>query len=884
MAARWLVLYLLCGFLGLPAIVYGDLGAVNVGVRRELVRCLRGLDSANVQQGLTEPLRCVTASLFRCSLHHAPRHRKHVHMAAFCGVINSGTARLRAATWRITVMRQFGLYLQVLHFRLPSSPRCKYGARLNINFSYKYQQIQQWKSYTYCGYRKPWDMGLVSNAATVESTDSNDVAIPHGYFFVLTYFAFDVTAQSVSLQNLIEEEAAKKTKDNFKMFVINIGEHYASLRVELQYLLQVRFMNRLGVRFKSSLSVEVFDGPGPLSPLALDGPRKSNGTGTSYYKLASSYLCFVKAVFLSKHSVQDTYMRLNSRAMFSLTWESVSYKAVPVCDSDDNVKLHRFGPCVIVDAFKNLVIKEMMFSGYNSMLHQPSTSLCQYGGLYIILQNPVSRVSYEYARVCSNIRSRSVLPYADYDEQFSLPRHRGYVLFITFPGYSEGHIDIAITHNPPNPQHVTTNLVMRKAGPRKDDYESVIKDSPLHTADRQTTVANVWLVNELHRKPPTPFHSGSLYMTAFGAISKEFFPSGPFKLIAASSFTLTPDLPLTVIIGNIAGYDGDTYDNKPLPLPFKGAEYEFKESVKIRFNLSYSGYDQFPMFALNIKIIQESYYLCVPATGYGVHQRAEAAISVQVPLAWPAEQFAGTELWWNYRSGGCRALFVDRRSECVAGQSTQLAEIHYKAHPRLSMAFEVDVSVRKTAGCSPHCALHLAVWEWEGMAGRSRYHEWRGVWRVTWQVVAADFRRVAVHVNMSCGGCRCDVAAAVRLPLTTNIAHATTPTTYLKYVEYVRENFKDLFNIFGLNKMLRPENAGRIDPSEYRLGSWHDAQEYCSARNASLFTPTRTLHGRLWDLIHSQHLNLGWQDKEYFFAGMHYDVDVSTMALSFPTL
>jgi hypothetical protein len=860
------------------AVLAGDLGRVNVPLRKEVQRCVPGgsgeLSVRNLQAAVSLQLFCVESAIHRCSLFHAPRQHQHVYRGKLCGVINTGE-NIRSQTWKISVPRQFGLYIDFLQFHLPSSPGCEHCAHVTVTFDGQRDVV----SYMYCGYRTPWYLGLLENKAVVTLKEGTRPP-PIGFYFILTYYAFDYLAPSVSVQMLMETADSSKAgrMDLYKTLFINVDQSYKKLRVDLHFMIHAKVMDTIRLNYKKEFDVEVYDGPGPLSPLAENDIAPLQFAEERVYKRLSGYLCFIRSAVTANKKVWDSGFNRYSRNL-NIRWQSVMITAPRECNATTaGVYNSSFGPCVIYEAFKLIVIHEMMFSGYTMMRYSsPSMRICQYGGLFVLMWHPTSHNFYEYTRLCGNVTQRSEFPYADYAEGGErLPQHHAYVMFRTFPGYSDGHIELEIPDKyPMEPEYVSSSVVIHTRANGRAYLFSVINEPQNQNVERQTVFTNVWIVNELHLAPSEPFENSTVY---FSVSIKGAFPSGPFKMIAASSFMFERNA-LKVAMHSREHFSKPSEFHSP-SISFSGDEYFLKSSVLVGFELSYFGYDPFPMFALHLQFLQESYYLCLPGKGFGVHERTEAGrtINVQVPNAWPEEQFADTKLWWNYRSGGCRATFIDR-SNCSTSKLTKLAEIHFRANIYMNLAFEVDVSIRKTPLCSLDCALNVAIWEFQ-MSGEGprRYSEFRNVYRITWQLIRASFRISEMHLHTNCSELcakRCDVAVAVKLPLTSNHLH-TKRSMYVKYVDYVKNNIGYLFGPGSLIGQI-DKFIGNKEFPRYRHGSWYDAHAYCQNRNLTLYPLTRTLHGRLWELAHSAPLALGWTpSEERFFADMRYDADVST--------
>ena len=114
----------------------------------------------------------------------------------------------------------------------------------------------------------------------------------------------------------------------------------------------------------------------------------------------------------------------------------------------------------------------------------------------------------------------------------------------------------------------------------------------------------------------------------------------------------------------------------------------------------------------------------------------------------------------------------------------QIIKIHYRPHKTLVTAQEVDISLKKTLNCSIACPLGIGILEYihNNSWGKIHYHEWGGVYRVTWQIIAAKSRGYSITVNSTCAACAqlCDVAIAIGLPHAINKVMFNTYKIYSK--------------------------------------------------------------------------------------------------------
>ena len=162
---------------------------------------------------------------------------------------------------------------------------------------------------------------------------------------------------------------------------------------------------------------------------------------------------------------------------------------------------------------------------------------------------------------------------------------------------------------------------------------------------------------------------------------------------------------------------------------------------------------------------------------------------------------------------------------------------------------------------------------------KTRYHEWKKVYRITWQIIAAKERGYIVAINSTCASCTqlCDIAVALGLPVTSNKIMPKTNNTYGKYLDFIRL-FGDIklllydsqnrltVNDFQSILLNITSTVGSITQSEKIYGSWHDAHAYCAERNSSLLTLHPSQSGHVLDIGQSH----SWNSlNEYYFAGLH---------------
>ena len=170
------------------ALGQADIGAVNIGLQYQLQQCING--SSSLLHGLLQHQSCFKSSLLRCLLHHDPAKEQYVSTEPLCGVINSGLQPI-THVWHIAVPSQYSLLIDFLHFHLPASPQCKSVASVLL------KHATDRRTYTYCGYRVPWNISFPQSYVIVQCID--DYNTPKGFHFVITFQAFDIGSTSVTL-------------------------------------------------------------------------------------------------------------------------------------------------------------------------------------------------------------------------------------------------------------------------------------------------------------------------------------------------------------------------------------------------------------------------------------------------------------------------------------------------------------------------------------------------------------------------------------------------------------------------------------------------------------------------------------------------------------
>ena len=162
--------------------------------------------------------------------------------------------------------------------------------------------------------------------------------------------------------------------------------------------------------------------------------------------------------------------------------------------------------CVIYDN-RILTIRQMKFSGFNMVRYSSSitdvTSSCQYGGLFVLKRKDGT----QYLKICTDVTKRIVIPYTvttdgDGRGKFTF----GYLaaVFIAFPGYSSGLIDLTSEQDQ---DCYGTNVAISR-GPSCNNYNTIWDGLAKGFGDYEITqCTDLWLMNDIDYFESSPFEN-----------------------------------------------------------------------------------------------------------------------------------------------------------------------------------------------------------------------------------------------------------------------------------------------------------------------------------------------------------------------------------------
>ena len=200
--------------------------------------------------------------------------------------------------------------------------------------------------------------------------------------------------------------------------------------------------------------------------------------------------------------------------------------------------------------------------------------------------------------------------------------------------------------------------------------------------------------------------------------------------------------------------------------------------------------------------------------------------------------------------------------------------------------------MKRTLNCEFRCPLNVRIFEVSvtNNIRQLHFHEWIGIYHLTWQVIASSYRGFSVHINATCDttSCRtklCDVAVAFNVMLTWQVfTHRNKlglnsdiwnhyEAMYYKYGIPKNQSYGKIYEISRTDVI--PGIALRLGHLVY--GSWNEEHDYCQARNLYLSTLSPSLMEQLRYTINLQYQKHGFNHSaSYIFAGLHHINEVST--------
>ena len=684
--------------------------------------------------------------------------------------------------------------------------------------------------YTYCGHRMPWHISFSKSHATVQCHD--DYNTPQGLHFVMTFLAFDIKSTSVALTQWNEHELFTRP---FTLAYLSIGKEYTFGETEIQLHIAIMVYNKISLKYSPGalLNLKIYDGPGTLSP-HIDARNKS-------HVALSSYQSFVK--YSVRHNdIGSEYTNANNHSYINstlLNWTS-GFKYSNWLYNGGILFLQRcsssghgsslyvqgtYSRCWLKHYHGIITIRQMIFTGPTMLRHSPSSRspTCQYGGLFVVRKNLRSHHSHNHITICSNVTDKKILPInsSSRDELVFVGYIVG-VIFITFPGYSGGFIDLTITKDD---ECFGSNVALSR-GPYCNNYFNFWTDKANRRIDKSVThCTDVWLLNNIGIFESSPFENCT-YILDHAQLG---FPVVAYQMILYSSVIYQSDYFADLNTKHLFYINAEVEVLKDIQARFASEivtfrvslssqnEHFFNLSSRTLFNFNFYGLDPFPTFSIRVKFIENR--ICSPGDMlYSIARRYSYSSNIIYTIAnisdvylsprYQYEELSSFFFIYNgYNLGTCRALVIGHKCSHLI-TNYQIIQVHYRPHTSLVSPHKIDISMKKTPNCSTHCSLNVGILEYidDNNIRIIRHHKWRGIYRVTWQVIAAKFQGFSVTINSTCATCTqlCDVAIALGLPQTSskmfnpNNIHSNNLVDILPHLQLmIRKKARNASNIYA---------------------------------------------------------------------------------------
>ena len=327
-------------------------------------------------------------------------------------------------------------------------------------------------------------------------------------------------------------------------------------------------------------------------------------------------------------------------------------------------------------------------------------------------------------------------------------------IFITFQGYSNGFIDLTYSKGT---AYCGENIAISREPLDFQAAWSWLDDHMLW----KHVYTDVWILNNIGKAETSPFEKSyfELHHTSYE------FPVGPFK----SSFMPWYGY-MNVEMDVFKGFPSEGTTEKvnfstPLSTQYINTS---KPSIFTVFHVTPSNADIFPIFAIRVHFIENvicsaNNHVKLSSRIYTIEDILDVYVSRNHPFK---DLFRHHWHYDGYNWGTCRALIPDHKcSQSVSHY--QIIRIRYHPIKALPLPHEINISMKKTVNCSIECSLDIGILEYrltdehDRTFQYPRYHEFRNIYRLTWQVIAAKYWGFVVTINSECDVCRklCDVAA-----------------------------------------------------------------------------------------------------------------------------
>ena len=913
-------------------LVLANIGEVHTALRGKLYRCFH---EKNSLQGSLRQQRLCLECLYRCLTFLKPLRSTYIeiHMGInqLCGGLNTGE-RFQPNTWKITSPGKLGLYLVIHRFQLPSLEQERYMHKSVCRIASVHVKMKG-INHIFCGHRVPWNMSSLSSYTEIKlhTTDQTQ----RGCYFTISFEVFDMKSlstgnvqQNFQIAQQNPEFIDGKTMESIIMENINSAYMIRHLnpsslfRTEIQLYVFTDVFKQIVVKYSNKLtSVQIHDGPGPLSPI-VRALLNSSYTRTA---VLTSFQAFITYRTSSQCILDACHNKIPMLNDSELSWSSVyikldkSYKQCMQYPNALTLFSTTSGYCQTQKVHSRMIIHQLLFTGFDTLFQlnrYTESDTCHYGGLFMVFHPRTKsdlnrKLPKYYLRLCSNVTEDSNFPHISHADGGTI-----FIVFQTFKGYSSGFIDMTI--HVENDCYGRNVLYQNKIDVFGDNVLEFIDNlNTLHQNQRMTHCLDLWLLHNIMNwgsgraiytnctfDLPDSYYKladlvGSVRLTISGSI---LYPSvsyiDPNDL---AHFTMTinaetmKDYPVNDTI-----IKSHTFVNL-----FNQAKYSFNLINKMSFRVRH-GEKYAPIFAVRIQFLAD--LLCGSllhnnfSDYYPVYKLNSDFSNVFVSKYYPSNTVVHILLnKTGHIHGPCR-MVVEGQNCSHTGYQVQ--KIHFQsfyAFTKTIITHKVDVSLM-TEGCSANCSMGIEIWEIFDveLKGKRVYsHKWNKIYRLTWYAVANW--GYSLFINSSCANslqnssCMelCDVAVSMHvlhqhnlqinqnfpngyLPMIDSKTYSEELADCLKYPNSMCRILDLIIFVDNLGVFLTDSTKREFSLSEIKYGNWYEAQEFCMGRNSHLLTLTPTLPENVTEIFLAKLLVENKVYKSNIFDGLHRSDMVST--------
>ena len=304
----------------------------------------------------------------------------------------------------------YNIHLSILQFNLYVSKheRCSHNNMFFMSLGFN--------SDTYCGVRIPWTLVIKESLVALHLSLSSIKPYAVKLFYIGFHLNWIHDIHQINKLNMLGYfwSSIEVTKSSYMSHTEIIQYMYYLITNPSRY-----FEIRISYVDLSNSDVTVYDGPGRMSNVLFDNHDPSNFQNAM---VKSSANC----IFLRIQQFNFTTFRIhtkNANMKISNCQETFRHGIITIKSSNylNIACLYAF------DIYLKLTIQSFQFSGPN-MMTDLSQFTCQYGGLNVMFSNG------KWFEFCQNVYYLDI-----YSERKAM-----YFTFISFSGYSQGHIRAAI--------------------------------------------------------------------------------------------------------------------------------------------------------------------------------------------------------------------------------------------------------------------------------------------------------------------------------------------------------------------------------------------------------------------------------------------------------